>query len=257
MPAASRPDITPFQIDALYLRAGTQLRSAKSEGHLLKILLVEDDAELAQWLIKALKQRYSFMIDWAEDGVVADGRLRAEEFDVVVLDLGLPAMDGRSVLSAMRARHDTTPALILTARDTLAERIDSLHEGADDFLAKPFAIEELEARLVALVRRSHGRNAGTFSCGELSYSSAEQKFSLQDGPIELTPREHSMLRILIQHAGEPMSKQKIMDRMFSYDADMHLEAIEVIAHRLRKKLSGTVQIRTLRWLGYVLEAGQS
>lgn len=221
----------------------------------LKILLVEDDAELAQWLIKALNQRYEFIIEWAEDGRAADARLRNEEFDVVVLDLGLPVMDGRAVLAAMRGRQDTTPALILTARDTLTERIGSLHQGADDFLAKPFAIEELEARLVALVRRAHGRNAGTFTCGDLAFSSAEQRFTLGTSALELTPREHSMLRILIQHAGEPMSKQKIMDRMFSYDAEIHLEAIEVIAHRLRKKLSGSAQIRTLRGLGYVLEAG--
>ncbi len=221
----------------------------------LKILLVEDDAELAQWLIKALNQRYEFIIEWAEDGRAADARLRNEEFDVVVLDLGLPVMDGRAVLAAMRGRQDTTPALILTARDTLTERTGSLHQGADDFLAKPFAIEELEARLVALVRRAHGRNAGTFTCGDLAFSSAEQRFTLGTSALELTPREHSMLRILIQHAGEPMSKQKIMDRMFSYDAEIHLEAIEVIAHRLRKKLSGSAQIRTLRGLGYVLEAG--
>lgn len=224
-------------------------------GVSLKILLVEDDAELAQWLIKALNQRYEFIIEWAEDGRAADARLRNEEFDVVVLDLGLPVMDGRSVLAAMRGRQDTTPALILTARDTLTERTGSLHQGADDFLAKPFAIEELEARLVALVRRAHGRNAGTFTCGDLAFSSAEQRFTLGTAALELTPREHSMLRILIQHAGEPMSKQKIMDRMFSYDAEIHLEAIEVIAHRLRKKLSGSAQIRTLRGLGYVLEAG--
>ncbi len=222
----------------------------------LKILLVEDDAELAQWLIKALKQRYEFMIDWAEDGAVADNRLRGEEFDVVILDLGLPSMGGRSVLSAMRSRDDLTPTLILTARDTLSERIGSLHEGADDFLAKPFAIEELEARLVALVRRSHGRNAGTFSCGGLAYFPAEQRFTLHDAILELTPREHSMLRVLVQHAGEPMSKQKIVDRMFSFDVDIQLEAIEVIAHRLRKKLSGTVQITTLRGIGYVLEETQ-
>ncbi len=220
----------------------------------MKILFVEDDPELARWMIKALKQRYDFIIDWAEDGAVADNRLRTEEFDVVILDLGLPVIDGRSLLAAMRNRGDNTPTLILTARDTLTERIGTLHEGADDFLAKPFAIEEVEARLVALVRRSHGRNTGTFSCGGLTYSPAEQRFTFDDAPLELTPREHSMLRVLIQHAGEPMSKQKIMDRMFSYDADIQLEAIEVIAHRLRKKLSGSVQITTLRGIGYVLEA---
>jgi len=219
----------------------------------VKILLIEDDIELAEWLMKALSQRYDFMTEWSEDGLVANKRLQTEEFDAIILDLGLPQMDGRSLLSAMRSRGDTTPALILTARDSLAERIESLHQGADDFLAKPFAIEELEARLVALVRRAHGKNAGTFASGPLSYHSAEQRFSLDGEPLELTPREHSMLRILLQHAGEPMSKQKIIDRMFSYDADIQLDAIEVIAHRLRKKLGEAVHIRTLRGLGYVLE----
>lgn len=220
----------------------------------MRILLVEDDAELAQWLRKALNQRYDFIIDWSDDGKAADARLKSEEFDAVVLDLGLPIMGGHAVLAAMRARNDATPALILTARDTLTEKINSLHQGADDFLAKPFAVEELEARLVALVRRAHGRNAGSFACGDLTFSSSEQRFSVDGQVLDLTPREHSMLRILIQHVGEPMSKQKILDRMFSYDAEIHLEAIEVIAHRLRKKLSGSAQIRTLRGLGYVLEA---
>jgi two-component system response regulator TctD len=220
----------------------------------MKILLVEDDAELAQWLIRALNQRYDFIIDWSDDGKAADARLKSEEFDAVILDLGLPIMDGHAVLAAMRARNDATPALILTARDTLTEKITSLHQGADDFLAKPFAVEDLEARLVALVRRAHGRNAGSFACGDLTFSSSEQRFAVGGQVLDLTPREHSMLRILIQHVGEPMSKQKILDRMFSYDAEIHLEAIEVIAHRLRKKLPGSAQIRTLRGLGYVLEA---
>lgn len=219
----------------------------------MRILLVEDDTELAEWTIRALNQRYGFVVEWAEDGLIADRRLQHEEFDVLVLDLGLPDLDGRSVLARLRARSDSTPTLILTARDSLTERIGSLHEGADDFLAKPFAIEELEARLVALIRRAHGRNAGSFACGELTYSASEQKFTMAGAPVDLTPREHTLLRILIQHVGEPMSKQKIMDRMFSYDADIQLEAIEVIAHRLRKKLGDAVHIRTLRGLGYVLE----
>ena len=220
----------------------------------MRVLLVEDDAELAQWTVRALHQRYGIVVEWSEDGGDADRRLKSDSYDVVVLDLGLPELDGRTVLSRLRLRKDTTPTLILTARDSLSERIGSLHEGADDFLAKPFAIEELEARLTALVRRSHGRNAGTFSYGSLSYSSSEQRFLLADVVLELTPREHALLRILLQHAGQPMSKQQIVDRMFSYDADIQLEAIEVIAHRLRKKLTGDVSIRTLRGVGCVLEA---
>ncbi len=220
----------------------------------MKVLLVEDDGELAQWTVKALHQRFGIIAEWAEDGRDADRRIRQETYDVVVLDLGLPELDGRSVLQRMRERKDTTPTLILTARDSLNERIGTLHQGADDFLGKPFAIEELEARLTALVRRANARNVGTFSCGSLSYNSSEQSFSLGGQHLDLTPREHALLRILLQHAGQPMSKQQIMDRMFSYEADIQLEAIEVIAHRLRKKLVGDVNIRTLRGLGYVLEA---
>jgi two-component system response regulator TctD len=220
----------------------------------MRVLLVEDDAELAQWTVKALHQRFGIVAEWAEDGGDADRRLKLETFDVVVLDLGLPELDGRAVLKRMRDRKDSTPTLILTARDSLNERIGSLHQGADDFLGKPFAIEELEARLTALVRRAHGRNAGSFSCGSLTYNSSEQSFTLGGQHLDLTPREHAMLRILLQHAGHPMSKQQIVDRMFSYDADIQLEAIEVIAHRLRKKLVGDVNIRTLRGLGYVLDA---
>ena len=223
----------------------------------MRVLLVEDDAELAQWTVRALLQRYGIVVEWSEDGGDADRRLKNDSYDVVVLDLGLPEIGGRAVLSRMRSRKDTTPVLILTARNSLSERIGSLHEGADDFLGKPFAIEELEARLTALVRRSHGRNAGSFSYGPLSYSSSEQRFLLAGAILELTPREHAMLRILMQHAGQPMSKQQIVDRMFSYDSDIQLEAMEVIAHRLRKKLAGDISIRTLRGVGYVLEAETS
>lgn len=219
----------------------------------MRILLVEDDVELAEWTTKALSQKYGIMVEWAEDGLAGDRALLNDNFDVMVLDLGLPELDGRTLLAKMRLRGDTTPTLILTARDSLTERIDTLHSGADDFLPKPFAVEELEARLTALIRRSHGRNGGTFSCGMLTYHSAEQRFTLSGAALDLTPREHALLRVLIQHAGEPMSKQKIVDRMFSYEADIQLEAIEVIAHRLRKKLGSAVHIRTLRGLGYVLE----
>lgn len=219
----------------------------------MRILLVEDDIELAEWTAKALSHRYGFVVEWAEDGDAGDRLLRQDDFDAVVLDLGLPELDGRSLLAKMRARGDVTPTLILTARDSLTDRIETLHAGADDFLSKPFAIEELEARLTALIRRAHGRNAGSFSCGALTYHSVEQSFTINGERLELTPREHAMLRILIQHAGQPMSKQKIMDRMFAYDADIQLEAIEVIAHRLRKKVTEGVSIRTLRGLGYVLE----
>ena len=124
----------------------------------MRILLIEDEAELARWLARSLARHAGFVVEWADDGLVAERRLAMEEFDAVVLDLGLPGMDGHSLLARMRARDDRTPVLVLTARDSLAEKIGTLHEGADDFLPKPFVVEELEARLIALIRRSRGRN---------------------------------------------------------------------------------------------------
>ncbi|GAA5233424.1 response regulator [Verticiella sediminum] len=221
----------------------------------MRILLVEDETALAHWVARALGRQAGYVVAWADDGALAERRLQLEEFDAIVLDLGLPGLDGQSLLTRMRARGDTTPVLILTARDSLAARVDTLHQGADDFLAKPFRIEELEARLVALVRRSRGREHARFACGSLVLDTAAQRFTVGDAPLQLTPREHRVLRVFIQRSGEPLSKQQILERVSDDDTDTNLEAIEVLVHRLRKKLAGTdVQIVTLRGLGYCLEA---
>ncbi len=132
----------------------------------MRILLVEDDPDLATWLSRSLAQRGS-VVEWEEDGRLAELRLQSDRFDAIVLDLGLPSLDGASLLRRLRARDDATPTLIVTARDDLSKRVELLHAGADDFLAKPFAVEELEARLVALVRRSRGRAKGVYQCGTL------------------------------------------------------------------------------------------
>ncbi len=220
----------------------------------MRILLVEDEPELARWLSGTLARHAGFIVEWANDGSIAEKWLKMEEFDAVVLDLGLPGLDGRSLLARLRARDDRTPVLILTARDSLTERIDTLHEGADDFLPKPFNVGELEARLLALIRRSRGREHPRLSCGPLVFEVSSQKFSLNGLSFLLSPREHAVLRTLIYRSGEPMAKQQILDRVFSGDEDTNLEAIEVLIHRLRKKLSDTgVQIVTLRGLGYCLE----
>jgi two-component system response regulator TctD len=163
-------------------------------------------------------------------------------------------MDGHTFLSRLRARDDRTPVLVLTARDSLVERIDTLHKGADDFLRKPFVIEELEARLVALVRRSRGREHPRLALGDLVLDTAAQRFLERGKPLALSPREFAVLKVLIQKSGEPVSKQQILDRISPDDRDINLEAIEVLVHRLRKKLvnSGT-HIETLRGMGYCLE----
>lgn len=228
----------------------------------MRCLLIEDDTDLATWLLRALADR-GVIADWEEDGVIGLRRALEEAYEALILDLGLPGLDGAALLARLRAAGATVPILVITARDDLAERVALLHAGADDFLSKPFAVEELEARLVALVRRSLGRARGLFTCGSLSYDQAAQRFSLGGQPLLLTPREHSVLRILIQRPGEPQSKTQIMDRLLGSEADLNLEAIEVMIHRLRRKLEagapgeGEVRIVTLRGLGYFLEAADA
>lgn len=220
----------------------------------MRILLIEDEAELAHWVARSLARHAGFVVEWANDGLVAERRLAVEEFDAIVLDLGLPGMDGHTLLAKMRARDDRTPVLVLTARDSLAERVGTLHEGADDFLPKPFVLEELEARLTALMRRSRGREHPRLALGNLVLDTAAQRFTVAGQPLALSPREHAVLRVLIQRSGEPVSKQQILDRIQPDDSEVNLEAVEVLVHRLRKKLADTgVQIVTLRGMGYSLE----
>lgn len=219
----------------------------------MRLLLVEDEEDLATWLIKALAQS-SFVVEWSNDGNVAEKILAIEEFDAVILDLGLPGKSGHNVLSALRAAHNGIPVLILTARDSVEERVFCLNTGADDFLAKPFSLAELEARLFALIRRSRGRDHPRLSCGALVFDLATRQFLLAGNPLSLTPREHAALAALLQHAGEPMLRQKLYDRVFSSAADAQGDAIEVLVYRLRKKLAGTqVKITTMRGFGYCLE----
>lgn len=221
----------------------------------MRILLAEDEHTLGIWLCKALEHA-GIQVEWVDNGRLADRALQHRDHDALVLDLGLPGLDGHEVLARLRARDQRLPALILTARDSLTERVDALNAGADDFLAKPFALAELEARLHALVRRARGTDHPRLACGPLIYDGTRRQFLLEGHVLALSPREHSVLRVLIQRSGEPMSKQQIIDRVFSDDEDVHPEAVEVFVHRLRKRLDGsTVRIATLRGLGYALEAG--
>ena len=221
----------------------------------MRILLAEDDHNLGTWLSRALEHA-GIQVEWVNDGRLADRALQQHDnYDALVLDLGLPGLDGQAVLQRLRDRDQRLPALILTARDSLDERVRSLNAGADDFLAKPFELAELEARLHALVRRARGNEHQRQACGALVYDSARKQFTLRGEPLALSPREHAVLRVLIQHLGEPLSKTEILDRVVSDARDVSPEAIEVLMHRLRKRLDGTgVRIATLRGLGYVLEA---
>ncbi len=219
----------------------------------MRILLAEDERELATWLVRALGQS-NFQVDWIDDGRMVRRTLKATRYDALILDLGLPGIGGHDVLTELREADERLPVLILTARDSLIEKVSSLHEGADDFLAKPFELAELEARLIALVRRARGSHHPRFACGPLSFDPATMQFTLSNKPLALTPREHAVLRAFVQHSGEALSKQEIVERVFSDEKDVSPDAIEVLVHRLRKRLAASpVHITTLRGLGYLLE----
>ncbi len=219
----------------------------------MRILLAEDEPALATWLVQALQQS-GFQVDWINDGRLVRKSLKDSRFDALILDLGLPGRDGHDVLAELRDKGLGLPVLILTARDSLRERVNTLNQGADDFLAKPFELAELEARLLALIRRARGGAHPRFACGPLVYDPLSRQLLLRHQPLNLPPREHALLCELVQHSGEPLSKRDLLERLFDDEIDVHPEAVEVLVHRLRKRLEASgVRITTLRGLGYVLE----
>ncbi|NYT58326.1 response regulator [Alcaligenaceae bacterium] len=220
----------------------------------MRVLLVEDEREMAAWLERALAQS-GFLPEHAPDARTAEALMTASEYDAVIMDLRLPDKHGLVLLREMRNRGDVTPVLILTAQGALQDRVRGLNLGADDFLTKPFALEELEARLSALVRRSRGRQAPCMQCGSLVYDSESRAFGLGGVILHLTPREQAALSVLITRSGMPVEKSQLFNRVFEHDSDASLDAIEVVLHRLRKKLAGSdVHIVTVRGLGYMLES---
>lgn len=219
----------------------------------MHILLAEDEHPLGEWLSKALAQS-GHRVDWRDDGRLVEQALNTDDHDVLVLDLGLPGRDGTEVLRRLRQQDRRLPVLVLTARDSLASRVDTLNLGADDFLAKPFELAELEARLTALVRRSRGAAHPRLACGPLALDTTTRQFTLSGDVLPLSPREHALLTALVSRSGEPLTRQQVMDRIFNDDDDVQTSAIDVLLHRLRKRLEHSgVRIHTYRGLGYVLE----
>ena len=219
----------------------------------MRILLAEDERELATWLVRALSQS-SFQVDWVDDGRMVRRSLKATRYDALILDLGLPGLGGHDVLADLRDADQRLPVLILTARDSLIERVSSLHEGADDFLAKPFELAELEARLIALIRRARGSDHPRFTCGPLSFDPASKQFTLGPRAAGADAARACRAARADPARGEAMSKQEILERVFSDEQDVSPDAIEVLVHRLRKRLANSpVRITTLRGLGYLLE----
>jgi two-component system response regulator TctD len=222
----------------------------------MRILLVEDHVELSHWLAKALQDAH-WSVECAMNGADADSLLHTQEYALVILDLTLPKMDGLDVLKRLRARGSKTPVLILTARGGLNERVQGLNLGADDYLAKPFELSELEARVKALLRRTRGHEAVTLTCGALTFDTVSRQFRYGAAPLALTPREYAVLEVLITRAGLAVSKEKLFDEVFTLADDANPDAIEIYIHRLRKKLDpaipGGVAITTLRGIGYLLQ----
>ena len=219
----------------------------------MRLLLVEDNHTLAEWLRKAL-QREGYTIDWLDNGADADYVLRSERYNLVILDLALPKLDGHEVLRRLRARDDVTPVLILTADNSMRRRVTELDLGADDYMAKPFELEELEARVRVLLRRAARIANPVLRCGDLQLDTNTKAFTLADQPLSLTPRERAVLEVLITHAGSTVSKQDLLQSLYSLDAEVSPDAMEIYVHRLRKKLELSAQVRivTLRGLGYLL-----
>ena len=222
----------------------------------MRVLLVEDDAMLGDALHTSLAQSGAD-VDWVRD--VAQARLALVEhgYNAVLLDLGLPDGSGLAVLKQLRARYDPTPVLILTARDRLSERVQGLDLGADDYMAKPFALSELEARVRALTRRGAGGGATLLKHGRLLFDQTGRVAMVDDQTLDLSAREVSLLEILLTRSGRMVSKTQLVDHLCEWGEEVSTNAIEVYVHRLRKKLEPSgVKIVTVRGLGYCLERDQ-
>lgn len=219
----------------------------------MRILLAEDDEVLSDGIYKALSQ-CGFAVDKFSTGNQADAALGSAPFDLAILDLGLPGMDGLEVLKRLRGRGKRLPVLILTARDNLEDRIAGLDLGADDYITKPFDLPELEARVRALIRRSNYAAENEIIFGPLRFDVAGRAVSINDQPIEFSARELGVLEVLLQRPGRVVSKEQLMEHMYGWDNEVSPNAIEVFIHRLRKRLEPYgLGIRTVRGLGYLLE----
>jgi len=220
----------------------------------MRILIAEDDEVLADGLSLSMRQS-GYAVDCVRDGAAADQMLSGEQpFDLVILDLGLPRLDGFTVLRNLRERNRQVPVIILTALDDVQNRVKGLDYGADDYLVKPFSLPELEARVRALIRRGQCGVNPVFSCGALTFDSVGRRAAINGVTLELTTREMNVLEVLMSRIGWVFSKDQLIERLYCYAEEASGNAIEVYIHRLRKKIeAGGVTIRTIRGLGYVID----
>ena len=216
----------------------------------MRILLAEDDTLLGDGLRAGLRQA-GFLVDWVRDGAAAERELRAEPYAAAVLDLGLPLMDGMAVLASVRRAGITLPVLVLTARDAVPDRIRGLDSGADDYIVKPVDLDELAARLRALVRRAHGQPQAQLQVQDLQLNPAARTVQRAGQPVALSTREFDLLQVLMLNAGRVLSREQLEQQLYSWGQEVDSNAVEVHVHHLRKKL-GAALIQTVRGVGYLL-----
>jgi DNA-binding response OmpR family regulator len=216
----------------------------------MRILLVEDDRMIGESVRAALRQD-GHAVDWVRDGRSAESTVASEELDIVLLDLGLPQRDGLEVLRAMRSRHDQTSVIVLTARDALADRIAGLDAGADDYLVKPFELEELAARIRAVARRKAGRGEPAVEIGDVRLDPSMRQVTRGGEPVVLSAREYAVLEALMARPGAILSRAQLEDRLYGWGDAVESNAVSVYIHQLRRKL-GNDFIRNVRGVGYYI-----
>ncbi len=216
----------------------------------MRLLLVEDDPMIGE-AVQALLRTQAYATDWVTDGCAADAALRSQAYDLVLLDLGLPELDGLQVLRQLRARKNTTPVLIATARDAVKDRIAGLDAGADDYVVKPYDMNELLARLRALQRRASGRSSSIYEHAGVTLDPVARLATVQGQDVTLTAREWAVLDALLARPGTTLSRQQLEDKLYGWGDEVSSNAVEVYIHGLRKKLGANL-ILNLRGLGYMV-----
>lgn len=216
----------------------------------MRLLLVEDDPMIGRNIQAGLRQD-GYSVDWVQDGVSAESALSDQVYDLLLLDLGLPRKSGLDVIKTLRQQKNAIPILVLTARDAVSDRVHGLDSGADDYLVKPFDLDELSARIRALLRRSAGRPETILEHGNLKLNPATHEVFLDDKPVNLSRREFTLLHIFMEKPGSPLSRSQLEDRMYGWGEEVESNAVEVYIHGLRQKL-GSHWIVNIRGIGYMI-----
>ncbi|WP_291987189.1 response regulator [Candidatus Accumulibacter sp. ACC007] len=220
----------------------------------MRVLLVEDDPMIGKSVQQGLRQEGT-SVDWVRDGQAAELALTTTPYELLLLDLGLPGRSGLEVLARLRRSDNDIPVLIITARDAVTERIKGLDSGADDYLIKPFDLDELAARMRALLRRRSGRASPVIEHGDLRMNPATHELTQDGKPVALSAREFALLQALLEQPGAPLSRAKLEERLYGWGEEIESNAVEVYIHSLRRKL-GSERIKNIRGVGYLLPAGR-